>query len=56
MIAGCDRMKIMDRFNETDRTLDKMDFLKVGMKYKILQNWRDINDWLKTSFQNIIVK
>ena len=56
MISGSDRMKIMDRFNETDRTLDKMDFLKVGMKYKILQNWRDINDWLKTSFQNIIVK
>lgn len=55
-IPGSDRMKIMDRFNETEKPLDKMDFLKVGMKYKILQNWRDINDWLKTSFQNIIVK
>jgi 5'-3' exonuclease len=50
------KLKIMDRFNEEDVVLDKMDFLRVGMKYKILQNWKDINDWLKSSFQNIITK
>jgi len=33
-----------------------MDFLKVGMKYKILQNWKDINSWLTSTFTNIIVK
>ncbi len=27
-----------------------------AMKYKILQNWKDINDWLKSTYTNIIVK
>jgi DNA polymerase-1 len=50
------KLKILDRFNEEDVQLEKMNFLKVGMKYKILQNWNDINDWLKSTFQNIIIK
>ena len=50
------KLKILDRFNEPNNKLEKMDFFKVGLKYKILQNWPDINDWLKTSFSNIIVK
>ncbi len=55
-ISGSEKMKILDRFNEPNKAFDKMDFLKVGMKYKILQNWNDINDWLKSTFGNIIIK
>jgi hypothetical protein len=33
-----------------------LNFLKVGNKYKVLQNWRDINDWLQSTFHNIITK
>ena len=50
------KLKILDRFNEPNKKFDKMDFIKASMKYKILQNWKDINDWLKSSFTNIIVK
>jgi len=50
------KLKILDRFNEDDIEFKKLDFLRVGQKYKILQNWRDINDWLHSTFQNIITK
>jgi DNA polymerase-1 len=55
-ISGSEKMKILDRFNEPNKQLDKMDFLRVGLKYKILQNWNDINDWLKSTFGAIVVK
>jgi len=50
------KLKILDRFNQNDIEFKKLDFLRVGQKYKILQNWRDINDWLHSTFQNIITK
>ena len=50
------KLKILDRFNEDDIEFKKLDFLRVGQKYKVLQNWRDINDWLHSTFQNIITK
>jgi hypothetical protein len=25
------------------------------MKYKILQNWGDVNDWLRSSFGNLVL-
>jgi 5'-3' exonuclease len=49
-------LKILDRFNEPNKKFDKFDFIKAAMKYKILQNWKDINDWLKSTYTNIIVK
>lgn len=51
-----DRLKVKNRFNETDKKFDRMEFLKVGMKYKLLQNWKDITSWLNSTFSNIIVK
>jgi 5'-3' exonuclease len=50
------KLKILDRFNENDIEFKKLDFLRVGQKYKVLQNWRDINDWLHSTFHNIITK
>jgi 5'-3' exonuclease len=50
------KLKIVDRYREDDIIFSKLDFLKVGNKYKILQNWRDINDWLQSTFHNIISK
>ena len=50
------KLKILDRFNENDIEFKKLDFLRVGQKYKVLQNWRDINDWLHSTFHNIIIK
>ena len=56
IISTNEKMKILDRFREPNKKFEKMEFFKVGAKYKILQNWTDINDWLKSTFSNIIVK
>ena len=37
-ISVSQKLKILDRFNEPNNKLEKMDFFKVGLKYKILQN------------------
>jgi DNA polymerase-1 len=55
-ISGVDKLKILDRYNEPNKKFDKMDFLRVGTKYKMLQNWRNINDWLMSTFNNIITE
>jgi DNA polymerase-1 len=55
-IPSNQKLKILDRFNENDIEFKKLDFLRVGQKYKVLQNWRDINDWLHSTFHNIITK
>ena len=54
-ISGITKLKINDRFNESIEPLDKMKFIGFGMKYKILQNWGDVNDWLRSSFGNLIL-
>ena len=56
VISTNEKMKILDRFRESNKKFEKMEFFKAGAKYKILQNWADINDWLKSTFSNIIVK
>jgi len=53
-ISGQIKMKILDRFNEELKPLNKMDFMKVLLKYKVVNNFGDINDWLKRTFGNII--
>ena len=55
-ISGSIKMKIVDRFNEDIKPLNKMDFMKVLLKYKVINNMGDVNDWLKTTFGNIITK
>lgn len=51
-----DRLKVKNRYSEYNTKFDRFEFLKVGTKYKILQNWKDINSWLNSTFSNIIVK
>jgi hypothetical protein len=53
-ISGQIKMKILDRFNEEIKPLNKMDFMKVLLKYKVVNNMGNINDWLKTTFGNIV--
>lgn len=54
-ISGQIKMKAQDRFREPIKPLVKMDFLKVCLKYKVVNNFGDINDWLKSTFGNLIV-
>ena len=53
-ISGQIKMKTLDRFNEPIAPLVKMDFMKILLKYKVVNNFGDINDWLKTTFGNLI--
>jgi hypothetical protein len=47
-------MNILDRFGEPIKPLNKIDFLKILLKYKVVNAFGDINDWLKITFGNII--
>ena len=53
-ISGQIKMKTLDRFNEPIQPLNKMSFMKILLKYKSLGSFGDINDWLKTTFGNLI--
>ena len=53
-ISGQIKMKTLDRFNEPIKPLNKMDFMKILLKYKSLGSFGDINDWLKITFGNLI--
>ena len=55
-ISGTIKMNTLDRFNESIIPLNKMDFMKLLLKYKVVNNFGDINDWLKTTFGNLITK
>ena len=47
-------MKVLDRFNEEVNPLDKINFLKILLKYKVVSNFGDINDWLKQHLEILL--
>ena len=53
-ISGQIKMKVLDRFNEDIKALNKIDFLKVCVKYKVTDKFGDLNSWLKDTFGNLI--
>lgn len=53
-ISGQIKMKVLDRFNEEIKPLNKIDFLKVCLKYKVTDKFGDLNSWLKDTFGNLI--
>ena len=46
-------MKIMDRYNEPTTKFDKQAFLKIGLKNGAIDSFKDINDWLQSTFGHI---
>lgn len=55
-ISGQIKMKILERFDSKETPINKIDFMKVLLKYKIVNNFGDINNWLRDTFGNIITK
>ena len=51
--SGNLRMKIMDRYNEPTPKMDKQSFLKIGLKAGVIDAFKDINDWLQSTFGHI---
>ena len=50
------KLKVLEKYDENDLTINKMDFMKILLKYKVVNNFGNINDWLKSTFGNIITK
>ena len=51
--SGNLRMKIMDRYDEPKPKLDKQGFLKTGLRHGVIDSFKDINDWLQSTFGHI---
>jgi len=56
VIPADTKLKIMDRFDEETNPLNKRDFLKACIKYKIINNLGNIDDWLRLTFGSLITK
>jgi hypothetical protein len=46
-------MKIMDRFEEPVGKFSKQEFLKIGLKTRILDSFPNVTDWLQSTFSFI---
>ena len=53
-ISGQVKLKVLEKYDENDIVINKMDFMKILLKYKVVNNFGNINDWLKSTFGNII--
>lgn len=53
-IGGIQKTQILDKIRERNEPLDKMDFIKVGLKHKMGQNWENVHDWLKGTFGGLV--
>jgi F0F1-type ATP synthase delta subunit len=51
--SGNLRMKIIDRFEESVPKFSKQEFLKVGLKARILDSFPNVTDWLQSTFSHI---
>ena len=54
ILPGDTKLKIMEVFDEPIKPVNKIDFLKVCMKYKVINNMGDMNKWLNTTFSNLV--
>jgi 5'-3' exonuclease len=51
--SGNLRMKIMDRYNEPTDKFSKQEFLKIGLKTRVLDSFPNVTDWLQSTFSHI---
>jgi DNA polymerase I len=55
LISGVVKMDILTRFDEPIKPLNKLNFLQMCLKYKVMDKFgNDINSWLRDTFVNII--
>ena len=48
--SGQLKLKIVDQWNDTTPKFDRFQFMKIGMKSKILDAFTDVTDWLSSTF------
>ena len=55
VISTDHKLKIINRYNETLKPVDKFNFMKTALHHKIIGGWTNLDSWLKETFSNIIV-
>mgnify|MGYP000046398068 CR=1 FL=1 len=53
-ISGTIKMNILSQYDEHINPLNKLDFMKVCMKYKIIDTFGNMSDWLNQTFGTMI--
>ena len=48
------KLQILDRFNEDDPSLNKTKFMKIALKYKMMDNWGEFYVWLQDTFGKLV--
>ena len=48
------KLKVMDRFDEPTEPFNRMNFFQACLKYKVLNNFGDVDGWLRTTFGTLI--
>ncbi len=51
--SGQLKLKIVDHWNEPTPKFDRFEFMKVGLKHKILDAFSNVTDWLNSTFNNL---
>ena len=51
--SGNLRMKIMDRYDEPITKFEKQEFLKLGLKHRMLDSFPNVLDWLQSTFSHL---
>lgn len=54
VLPGDTKSKIRELFDEPILPINKIDFIKVCMMYKVTNNLGDINAWLKNTFDGVV--
>jgi len=49
-ISGTIKMNILSQYDEPVKSLNKLDFMKVCMKYKIIDTFGNMSDWLNMTY------
>lgn len=53
-IGGIQKTKILDMIGEKNKPVDKMEFIRVGLKHKMGQSWDNVHEWLKSTFGGLV--
>ena len=51
--SGNLRIKIMDRYDEPITKFEKQEFLKLGLKHRVLDSFPNLLDWLQSTFSHL---
>ena len=54
MLSGTIKMDVLSKYDEPLKPLNKLDFLKVSLKYKVADGYGDIQNWLNLTFSTLI--